>query len=528
MTSHNCSWDLFQFILQADFLTTSNRENILPDRPWNLKLRDAVPRLFCEAISEFEARPNLRYDWLQYVPYGYFEDFMAPVVSIIKSSILLLGSDGSHYQPYKLIIVPQQYQTIEGTPLISAQHMSPYQYLALDYNASRDFAILEHLGVRTMSPSTFIRALGTMDRARKGGFSQEDESWFERVSDALLNLLIQNRGSHLENIQRLRIVPVANGSWVSAATGNIFFNTALDDIPTDLPFTFVRPFDENSSQYHLLVFLGITDAAASHVVSKIVTKHSGPLKAKALKGPSLLAHARFLCKYAYGRAYTKGNVKVLCQDGTVRPADVVYMDDNDEPPEFQPSALLGHYGAALLHDSYYESTPQDARDVWLDWLRDKLHISTSPRILTGRLSPEFSSFAHSAATPVVLAALRHHWKKLSKHLNDDCPALQDLRGIEVECSDGIRRSLDATYLARGPLRRFGDLPFLDISDPDSKSWDFLSKLGVVLTLNCDFYLKRLIQHSGKACDEHTEEQVKEIYQQLQARFHDDSYQNTIW
>jgi hypothetical protein len=46
--------DAQRFIIQADFLTAANREDILADLPWNKTLRNGIVDAFLKAVKEFQ------------------------------------------------------------------------------------------------------------------------------------------------------------------------------------------------------------------------------------------------------------------------------------------------------------------------------------------------------------------------------------------------------------------------------------------------------------------------------------------
>lgn len=515
-----------QFLIQADFLTTSSREAILTHRAWNLRLRDEIAPLFGDATRLFLERKNLRYDWLEYIPTGITDPFMIPIMTAIKSTIRLLGEDEQQHQPGDLVIVPEQFQTDHGTPLISERYIHPHRYLSLRYNTCRDATVLRYLGVKTMSPNDFVDALQTMDRAGSHVLPQQGTDWFERVSNVLRTFGAGFLYGRHSQIRKLRIIPLQNGTWVSAATPNVFFDGSLSDIPADLELNLVdsNRLPEHSFHHQLIAALGVTRVVVSDIISQIVRMHDVFLPANAQS--SLLTHAKFVFRHGQHRTY---NLRVLCKDGQTRMADSVYMDSREPhaPAGLQPSVLLEPHGAAILHHSYYDNAPCDAKDAWFRWLHSCLRINTCPRIVHGELSSEFSKFVHFTSTSTFLSALQYYWNQLSQCFTYHCRAQKELADVEVLCSDGTRRPLRSTFLKRRALQQFRDLPFLPLSHPESDTWDFLSILGVNMSLNSAFYLKRLIECSGQATVDKTEEDILEIYTQLQARFNDDSYNAEI-
>lgn len=78
----------FKFSIQADFILSSSREDILTDRPWNKFLRVAISAAFKIAISSFKKTDELAFSYLKYLPAaGEISDpFFKPVAeSILKA-----------------------------------------------------------------------------------------------------------------------------------------------------------------------------------------------------------------------------------------------------------------------------------------------------------------------------------------------------------------------------------------------------------------------------------------------------------
>ncbi|KAF4914083.1 hypothetical protein CGCF415_v002550 [Colletotrichum fructicola] len=58
----------FNFVIQADFVTNANRQDILKDSRRNIGLLHAVGEAFVTAAIDFQAHETLRYRWVQFLP----------------------------------------------------------------------------------------------------------------------------------------------------------------------------------------------------------------------------------------------------------------------------------------------------------------------------------------------------------------------------------------------------------------------------------------------------------------------------
>lgn len=317
---------VLQFVIQADFLTASNREDILTDREWNRVIRDAIPAAFLDAVSDLQQRPTLLFTWLRYIPLHIVDSFFNPVhaslISLLKQSHIIVCQDGKSRQPSEVLILPSKYQdSADDTPLIPSEHIIPKCYLSDKYNVSVDGAILKTLGVVSMSEDHFLRGLSSMEHA--GTLSMQSNAWWEQVCSVLSDMV--RLPAHKRAISQLKIVPLADKTWV-AVSENIYFDSALADIPQDVDLRLVKHLDPTSSRFRLLHSLGLREANADMVAEKIEYLHMhGSLQ---FHRATLPYHAQFLFKHRpSGTLRDFYSLKVITRDNQILPAAQVYMDD---------------------------------------------------------------------------------------------------------------------------------------------------------------------------------------------------------
>lgn len=121
-------------------------------------------------------------------------------------------------------------------------------------------------------------------------------------------------------------------------------------------------------------------------------------------------------------------------------------------------------------------------------------------------------------TQALLTILKESWPKWSSKLTTS--AYTKLADLPVTSADGSKLKIKETYLKKNTMIHYPALPYLPIEDPDSYAWGFLSKLGVTTQVNGPFFLKRL--RDFKSSLNPDQAKAEEIYQQLQARFEDDT------
>jgi len=78
------------FLINADFLLTSSREDIQEDEPWNQWLRDCVSKGFVEAFEKWLDIEAYRGRIFGSIPLEAHTDFLKPVVEYIAAELKLV------------------------------------------------------------------------------------------------------------------------------------------------------------------------------------------------------------------------------------------------------------------------------------------------------------------------------------------------------------------------------------------------------------------------------------------------------
>ncbi|KAJ7503102.1 hypothetical protein B0H11DRAFT_1987795 [Mycena galericulata] len=510
----------FSFLIQGDFLTLANREDILSDSPWNQTLRYGLVSVFLDAIAEFQMRPNLALVWYKYIPTtmldGFFSPFKDSLMDQLRMMDILQDADGQLRCPSHLLVVPSEYCDDNGEPLIPETFLPPgHHYISSEYDPSdQHSAILYALGVNVLSRSQFIDALSRMNRS--SAIEQQSIVWHEAVSVQLRNL---KRYSKYQ-IMALRIVPLQDGSWVSPNSGALFFSSDIVDIPTDLDVRLIATLNRRSSHFSLLEDLGVQQANPITISEKILDKHDGQTPSP----PHALTHARFLFAHRdqldYHARRRLDLLKLLNQNGVLERATNLYMDSIEENGIMPISNIISS-PSHFLHQSYLTCPSHSFNyDEWYTWLKDILRVNITPRVINGQFSSEFLEFLtnSNSGNGQILRALKDYWPRLRPAVSLQTVQAVGSR-ISVICHDDIYHKLNTTALRRGPLKPFSHLQFLRAENPEDKCWDFLGELGVILRPNGSMYLKWLRRLSGQNSND--TEVIASTYKQLEARFNDD-------
>ncbi|KAI0052020.1 hypothetical protein FA95DRAFT_1533561 [Auriscalpium vulgare] len=507
----------FSFIIQADLLTSASREDVLTDLMWNLSLRNSVVDAFMMAVDRFLESPSLRDVWYRYLPQEIPDSFF----SVIKHAIFVRlrarpiwrSRGGTHHPATKVIILPSRFADEDGQPLVPAEYL-PHglHYLAPEYDAERNDKLFFGLGVLAMSEDLFLAGLFAM--SQRNILRLQTNEWHDCVCDCLSHTRPHGRPFRPE-VLALRILPLKDGTWAQALIARtITFDLDHLGVPEDLGIPTMMPGVEISPvRRRLYQDLGVASASPQTVAHKILADTSPN---KSIK--SLLQHARFFFDHRTSRPAlpSPSQLRVMDRQGSLRRSDEMYLDC---PLSIESLGNLSDVlspDARFLHPQYLSAYDEDERDDWLDWLVDRVKLNISPRIINGRIAPELLDTAPIMGTGRFLLALRCFWPTIGTKLSPS--GLRELSEMNIECTDGWRQSLKASYLPRGILKQH-DLHFLPVNDPDSREWDFLGLLGVSLRMSATFYLDTLRRMQEQ--DQQDTEAAEEAYKQLDARFYDD-------
>jgi hypothetical protein len=532
---HNCAETRFEkFIIQADFITSASREDVLADKSWNKALREGVVDAFLLAMERFRNDPTIRNVWFRYLPESISDSFFCHVEHVLLAHLvkkpILRSTDGTYYHASQLFFLSRTFCDNEGMPLISETHLPQSQhYLSPDYDIhpdGQDRRILHRLGVREMTDHDFLTGLVLMDKA--GMFPTQSDAWHDAVASLLLRLLPP--GTIRPDVLPLRILPLHNGKWAPAAQASMFMFPPGVSIPEDLGLQSITPrITKFSPRYRLFVRLGVMPANPVPIANKILTV-TGPRSVAAR-----VTHARFFFDHrTVPKMPHAMRLRLVDEQGEGAQGDELYLDLPGVDGALSLRDALSP-DARFLHPNYLSAYPEgtdveeadedgangadyafeDTRSQWLDWLHDRVGVNVVPRVLNDLLSPEFLDRAPALEGRELLVSLRVWWPRLERQLTG--AGARSLGAISI-----AGRRLDTLYLRRGTLARIGEaleLPCIPVDDPEDPRWDFLELLGVVTRMNASLFVNKLVHMQARGEKDHR--MAGDMYNELDARFDED-------
>lgn len=461
----------------------------------NCSLLKAIADAFVLSVLQMcKQNSALAYTWMRYLPRAkdhnwdpFWKDLVDDIIRRLKTERVLRSRQKLLLGRVSDLHTRADVDNDEhGNPLFD--DMDPELYLSDRYTVA-DIEILTELGLSGLS---FASNLATVRKdlsmpttglwCSKWKGSRMDDNWHRRAA-TLLRLPYKHDWAYKEEVKKLEVVRLSDGSWVSTSSELVYYGTIGDiPVPKDLYLRLVHPDAARLKERRLLFdSLGVMSLQGKTVRDLIVSHYAFHFY-KFITLDASLEHLRFLYRIHESldpdeRVY--GGSLAICdiRGSMVKPsASDLYIQDN-EP--FGAMNLLGLFGASkvglsFVNSEYFKDPPRQPQGMDLTW---------SEWPVEGCLVSTFTS-----------GPLRHQ-----------------LENMSVTCTNNKMIPLYKSFLPLNELKnvyqRFSegenDFPFLQLPPDEGDSlaqWAFLSKeLGVGSKDDLAFRIQILqcIRESGK-------------------------------
>ncbi|KAI1118839.1 hypothetical protein F5Y14DRAFT_397902 [Nemania sp. NC0429] len=386
----------FSFLIQGDFVTDANRQDVVVDSVRNSQLVDSVADGFIKAILQFCVHDTLRFQWMRYLPDKKSKnEWRGLWLSLVESIERRLGQVPILFSRDSLS--PRLFSDLRrltldtldefGNPLFHDE--KPGKVISHRYDRT-DLKILTDYGLH-WATFTDIIAWATADLKRDAlsriRSSSMSADWHSRVS-RLLNLPFKKQwANQYPEMKRLALIPLEDGAWVSAEQTPIYFHNINDlEIPPNLNLQLVARDVVNADRIALLENLGVKTASVSLVRQSIFNFYNS-------KDPDFETskqHLEFLYltdNEAKQMLESFDELKLINKNGNVfKPASVYMYIVNEDlygPWELfrktaegpNPGDGAPGWNASFVHSEYFQAPPVDTKDTtWVDWFYDKLKV----------------------------------------------------------------------------------------------------------------------------------------------------------
>jgi hypothetical protein len=538
----------FKFLIQADFVTQANREDVVHSKR-NQAVLKGVAKAFADAVVVFCKRPSLRYQWMRYLPEDFItDDFWRTLWTLVREKLeqtplLEPWSGNGLYKPSDLEKLSESAIAEDQSPLLPDLEGAEI-YLSPKYTEA-DFQILKRLGTITLQWSKFVDLLET-DLRISGGSKwrsmKKTADWRTRICKLLSRAFIENRPNPQKRLRTLALIPLRDGRWVSSASGNEIYFPKTDgiSIPADIGLDLVCPLaTENIAWADLLSNLGVMSCPRDSVISSIHKRYSAT-NLDNFKVFNAVAHIRYLYWFLpKDHLSLAPQVRLANQHGSLLKKDQ-YLYFPDEVDDYSPSKLfkqdaqLPGHPVHYLHEDYLKAVDPELIHngrSWMRWLEEIVRVRRIPELRAkgyDGLSKEFQYIVNHRSNKL-LGTLKRGWAYYRLQPNDVVEG--KLRNSAVLLENGRRTSLICTFLPLPKLKqiaaelRIADAyPFIAISellrDEERLDWMFVKDLQVGIEENLDFYLSALntFKTINPALNTTSaRDQLARIYQNIQSK-----------
>ena len=538
----------FKFLIQADFVTQANREDVVHSKR-NQAVLEGVAKAFADAVMVFCKRPSLRYRWMRYLPQDFITDeFWKSLWTLVRKNLeqtpfLEPWSGNGLYKPSNLEKLSESFVAEDGSPLLPDLEGAEI-YLSPKYTEA-DFQILKRLGTTTLQLSKFVDRLDADLRILGGSkwrVLKDNADWRTRICKLLSRAFIKNFPNEQKRLRALALIPLRDGRWVSSASGTKIYFPKTDGIPipVDLGLDLVCPMAaENAAWADLLSTLGVMSCPQDSVISSIHRFYSVTNLGN-FNVVNAVAHMRYLYWFLpKDHSSLASQVRLANQHGSLLKKDQ-YLYFPDERDDYSPSKLfkqddqLPGHPVHYLHEDYLKAVDPELIHHgrrWMRWLEEIVGVRRLPELrATGYegLSKEFQYIVNYRSNRL-LGTLKRGWDSYHPQINN--VAEKELRSSAVLLENGRRVPLQRTFLPLPRLKqiaaelRIADAyPFIAISellqDDGRLEWMFVKHLQVGIEENLDFYLtalETLKQVNPVLNTTSARDGLTSIYQNIQSR-----------
>ena len=148
----------FQFPIQADFILSSSREELLTDRPWNRFLCESIADTFVGAVDQFKAVEALGLSYLRFLPAEgeiadpFFQPLRAAMLKRLTFTACLRSASGEWKKPSELRDASSSFRALFPCAVVT-------ELLGFDYVDPRmegGAPLLGELGVTRLTPGDVV------------------------------------------------------------------------------------------------------------------------------------------------------------------------------------------------------------------------------------------------------------------------------------------------------------------------------------------------------------------------------------
>jgi hypothetical protein len=367
-----------------------------------------------------------------------------------------------------------------------------------------------------MSLDKFLADLKGLADSDTKGFRSRSNQWHSDLAAALQAAMTKEKYSDGKKLSQIPLIPLRNGKWISGSdikenNIRVFFpsHSLGCELPTGLTYDFV---DAKAASFQnrkwLFEWLGVGEidnrTLAQHILEVHGNENNGH---KQLSLDNILSQLLFLYNTGWTKPENSDTVLWMPSENDQRYVGTdLYLDSQDR---LSASRLFVDCRDEFpfLHPYIVNGNPENPQR-WHKWLEDHAGLSCIPRLFRRlQCHKDFTYISQTRGLTTVLQLLKVYWNYYRHDIERDYTIPRDdesnelrkelartISYMKVRCTDGVERPLNHTFLPMVTIVKDAAdvLPYLDIPDPEDKSWVYvLGFFRVGCEENLRFYIKCL-------------------------------------
>ena len=505
----------FNFLIQADFVTSANREDVVYSKR-NRAILDGVAKAFTDTMRLFSKIPSLKYQWMRYLPGdSIYDGFWRSLWDIIREQleqtpVLEPWSGRGVYKPSDLQRLSASDIAEDGSPLLRDIEGAEI-YLSPQYTEA-DFQILKRLGTRLLGWGEFLDRLDADLRHPNGSKWRltKNSDWRTRICTTLSVCFNKNYTKQETRLRSLLLIPLSDGRWVDSDPTNHYYFPISDgvSIPVDIGLDLVcSTAMENDAWVDFLCKLGVSNCSHEVVVDSIQKRYDCTTFENFVLS-NAVAHMRYLYWFLPEEVSSLApQLRFANRHGSLTKIDQ-YLYFPDEIDDYSPTQLfkqdaqLPGHPVNYLHVDYLRAVhPQTTHNgrSWTNWLEQVAGIRRTPEIgAPGHdgLSKEFKYIIDYRSNRL-LGTLKRGWACYRDRISRSMK--EELQGSTVLLENGQTSLLKNTFLPLPKLKHIIEelnivdaFPFIAMSqtprDEERLDWVFLEDFYISIEEDLVFYV----------------------------------------
>ena len=464
------------FVVHADFVLNTSREDVVRGRAWNIKLRDELAVALADSVIAMQQSGSLGQSALRVLrkPESIADTFIRPIMELaIKrlKGMRCVPGGSSVWELPSSVLRPDRYRLCELIDAGDIQKLLRKVHLSSEATGIGDG--LDLLNVVHFSLTDLLR--GCKDQT---WLCQRDSKWLVGLYRKLEPLAMHE--AFLQQIRACPIFLLSNRSYASVAEGPVFRSLkrkskyGFEDALRVLDASVLNAAESGKGRNQVEQFLGHVGIRDADVVT-IIEKHIIPAHAHGEEIPdipTLVAHARYLRDFLEdyksatidkptGIRALGGKFWVLVmQSGsgsrTVRRAEELYVGDSYGDPNQLQQLFAGSIDDRVVGNDYLHADKAPSPEGWRSLFK-ALGARELPRVVQKGhdwfLSEELAELIgaqDAKRNRKLLELLDSNWESWTKEFVcvqylQETSLVRTLRAMQVPIRGGGCAAVDGLY-----------------------------------------------------------------------------------